>query len=162
MILSKSRSSTVNVEKFVKHIKTRASVGKLLWQYQGNEIQKSKEGIGRSKIQKIYEPTRNKGLIRILKKNWITVYLIDEFKASSKFPNCEEDLETFETIINPCPYNRATFWLIRCKNSKCLAKESKRKSWNRDLAAVLNFRKILINLRNTTKHPDIFFQKTRI
>ncbi|KAI8641377.1 hypothetical protein BD408DRAFT_418184, partial [Parasitella parasitica] len=33
--------------------------------------------------------------------------------------------------------------------------------WNRDLAAVLNFRKILISLRETGRRPTIFSRQQR-
>ncbi|KAI9254399.1 hypothetical protein EDC94DRAFT_524544, partial [Helicostylum pulchrum] len=33
------------------------------------------------------------------------------------------------------------------------------KLWNRDLAAVLNFRKILVSLRETSRRPEIFTRK---
>ncbi|KAI9485868.1 MAG: hypothetical protein EXX96DRAFT_546823, partial [Benjaminiella poitrasii] len=36
---------------------------------------------------KFQEPTRNKGFIRILKKNEFTVYLINEYKTSSHCPH---------------------------------------------------------------------------
>ncbi|RCH90917.1 hypothetical protein CU097_009508 [Rhizopus azygosporus] len=112
-----------------------------------------------------HEPTRNKGLIRMLKKNGLTVHLIDEFKTSSKCPNCEDDLKTLKTVINPRPYRRVDMptvkchGLLRCKNPKCSPNGSKRKLWNRDLATALNFRKILISLRETSKRPKIFMRK---
>ena len=42
-LLSKMQSSTVDLDTFVKYIKTRASVNKILGQYYGNETQKSEE-----------------------------------------------------------------------------------------------------------------------
>ncbi|KAG1137651.1 hypothetical protein G6F37_011068 [Rhizopus arrhizus] len=38
---------------------------------------------------KYQEPTRSKGLIRMLKKNGFVVYLINEYKTSSHCPTCE-------------------------------------------------------------------------
>ncbi|KAG1162954.1 hypothetical protein G6F37_001678 [Rhizopus arrhizus] len=55
---------------------------------------------------KYQEPTRNKGLIRMLKKNGFVVYLINEYKTSSHCPTCENDLEKFKTVPNPRPYQR--------------------------------------------------------
>ncbi|RCH84808.1 hypothetical protein CU097_002788 [Rhizopus azygosporus] len=63
---------------------------------------------------KFHEPTRNKGLIRMLKKNGLTVHLIDEFKTFSKCSNCEDDLETFKTVINPHPYRRVDMLTVKC------------------------------------------------
>ncbi|KAG1137072.1 hypothetical protein G6F37_013602 [Rhizopus arrhizus] len=55
---------------------------------------------------KYQEPTRSKGLIRMLKKNGFVVYLINEYKTSSHCPTCENDLEKFKTVPNPRPYQR--------------------------------------------------------
>ncbi|KAG0822352.1 hypothetical protein G6F18_011401 [Rhizopus arrhizus] len=55
---------------------------------------------------KYQEPTRNKGLIRMLKKNGFVVYLINEYKTSSHCPTCENELEKFKTVPNPRPYQR--------------------------------------------------------
>ncbi|KAI9486710.1 MAG: hypothetical protein EXX96DRAFT_627153 [Benjaminiella poitrasii] len=55
---------------------------------------------------KFQEPTRNKGYIRILKKNGFTVYLINERKTSPHCPQCGSALKKFKHIINPCPYRR--------------------------------------------------------
>ncbi|KAI7899012.1 uncharacterized protein BX663DRAFT_546004 [Cokeromyces recurvatus] len=90
------------------------------------------------------------------------VFKIDEYKTSSCCPTCESSLETFKTVANPRPHKRAAkmptvkcHGLLRCKNRNCLlanleqVKEIPRKLWNRDMAAVLNFRKILMSLRET-------------
>ncbi|KAI9256126.1 hypothetical protein EDC94DRAFT_523585, partial [Helicostylum pulchrum] len=80
-------------------------------------------------------------------------------------PNCEDDLENFKTVINPRPYRRITMPTVKChgllryKNPQCLVEESRRKLWNRDLVAVLNFRKILVSLRETSRRPEIFTRK---
>ncbi|RCH96586.1 hypothetical protein CU097_008698 [Rhizopus azygosporus] len=63
---------------------------------------------------KFHEPTRNKGLIRMLKKNGLTVHFIDELKTSSKCPNCEDDLEIFKMVINPRPYRRVDMPTVKC------------------------------------------------
>jgi hypothetical protein len=55
---------------------------------------------------KYQEPTRSKGLIRMLKKNYFVVYLINEYKTSSHCPTCENELEKFKTVPNPRPYQR--------------------------------------------------------
>ncbi|RCH84335.1 hypothetical protein CU098_013730, partial [Rhizopus stolonifer] len=103
-------------------------------------------------------PTRSAGLINMFKKRGLTLYLIDEYKTSSTCPTCEDDIEQkFKTIKNPRPHKRAKnptvkcHGLTRCGNVKCSKNEYK--LWNRDLAAVLNFRKILMSLRETGKRP---------
>ncbi|KAI7898631.1 uncharacterized protein BX663DRAFT_580503 [Cokeromyces recurvatus] len=165
-LLSKTPSSTVDVLKFVDYIKTRSSVENVLNQYYGNETKSSKDLyfpgslfdfrvvlpfrklkcsskifydqndqmlVKRLKKKSGHDailPTRNKDLIRMLKKNGFQVFNIDE-----------------------------------CKNRNCLlanleqVKEIPRKLWNQDMAAVLNFRKILISLRETGKRPDVFSRK---
>ncbi|KAG1325236.1 hypothetical protein G6F63_012245 [Rhizopus arrhizus] len=55
---------------------------------------------------KYQEPTRSKGLIRMLKKNGFVVYLINKYKTSSHYPTCENELEKFKTVPNPRPYQR--------------------------------------------------------
>jgi hypothetical protein len=47
---------------------------------------------------KYQEPTKSKGLIRMLKKNGFVVYLINEYKTTSHYPNCENELEKFKTM----------------------------------------------------------------
>ncbi|KAG1396106.1 hypothetical protein G6F60_009829 [Rhizopus arrhizus] len=55
---------------------------------------------------KYQEPTRSKGLIRMLKKNRFVIYLIDEYKTSPHYLTCENELEKFKTVPNPRPYQR--------------------------------------------------------
>ncbi|KAG0739364.1 hypothetical protein G6F57_015275 [Rhizopus arrhizus] len=55
---------------------------------------------------KYQEPTRSKGLIRMLKKNGFVVYLINEYKTSSHCPTYENVLEKFKTVPNPRLYQR--------------------------------------------------------
>ncbi|KAG1039418.1 hypothetical protein G6F43_012505 [Rhizopus delemar] len=117
---------------------------------------------------KYQEPTRSKGLIRMLKKNGFVVYLINEYKTSSHCPTCENELEKFKTVPNPRPYQRKKKPevlcndLLRCKSLSCLKQQTtgiKRKLWNRDQAAVLNFLKILNSLRKTGERPSLFTRK---
>lgn len=44
------------------------------------------------------EPTRNRGLVHMLKKNGLTVHTINNFKTLSKCPKCEENLEQLKVI----------------------------------------------------------------
>ncbi|KAG2210265.1 hypothetical protein INT47_003250 [Mucor saturninus] len=112
---------------------------------------------------KFQEPTRNKGLIQMLKKNGLTVYLIDEFKTSSHCPDCGDVLEQFKMISNPRSFRRNTMpivkchGLLRCQNTACVTQG--RKFWNRDQAAVLNFKHILFNLREVGERPALFSRK---
>ncbi|CEJ02539.1 hypothetical protein RMCBS344292_16540 [Rhizopus microsporus] len=97
---------------------------------------------------KYQEPTRNKDPIQMLKKkkNGFKVFLIDEYRTPSFCPLCEGRLESFKTERNPRPYKRKTrptvlrHGLQRYTNSGCL-EQLKPRLWNRDLAAVLNFKR---------------------
>ncbi|KAI9362853.1 hypothetical protein BD770DRAFT_407920 [Pilaira anomala] len=60
--------------------------------------------------------------------------------------------------------------IYRCLNQNCLEKQAltekdqeniKYRLWNRDLAAVLNFRKIVTSLRNTSQKPAIFLRSQK-
>ncbi|KAG1137810.1 hypothetical protein G6F37_012511 [Rhizopus arrhizus] len=79
---------------------------------------------------KYQEPTRSKGLIRMLKKNGFVVYLINEYKTSSHCPTCENELEKFKIVANPRPYQRKKKpdvlcnGLLRCKSLSCLKQQT--------------------------------------
>ncbi|KAI8064935.1 hypothetical protein BDF21DRAFT_402350 [Thamnidium elegans] len=97
----------------------------------------------------------------MLRKEGFQVYLLDEYKASSICPSCEHQLQNFKECINPRPYRRSKNPIVKyhgllslyitCVNvldaktgPKTLAEEdTKFRLWNRDLGAVLNFRKNL-------------------
>lgn len=125
---------------------------------------------------KFHEPIKGKGLRNSLRKEGFKVYLLDEFKTSSICPSCENKLATFKECINPRPYRRSTnpkvkcHGLLRCLNQNCLKKQAltekdqkniKYRLWNRDLAAVLNFRKIVFSLRSTSQKPAIFLRSQK-
>ncbi|KAG0765571.1 hypothetical protein G6F24_004317 [Rhizopus arrhizus] len=117
---------------------------------------------------KYREPTRNKGLIRMLKMNRFVVYLINKYKTSSHCPTSENELEKFKNVPNPHPYQRKKNpdvlcnGLLRYKSLSCLKQQTtgiKRRLWNRDQATVLNFLKILNSLRKTGERPSHFTRK---
>ncbi|KAI9260952.1 hypothetical protein EDC94DRAFT_132530 [Helicostylum pulchrum] len=97
-------------------------------------------------------------------KNRFFVYLINEFLTSSLCPLYEASLQTFKTVPNPRPHKRTSMPTVtchrslRCNDNQCFESDNSEKMrlWNRDLAAVLNFRKILFSLRNTGKRPSVF------
>lgn len=112
--------------------------------------------------QKFHEPTRNKGLLKFLRKSGFSIYLIDEYKTSTCCPFCfSSNLEKFKEVQNPRPYQREKHplvkchGLLRCKSESCLA-IGKRRIMNRDTAAVLNFRLILNSLREEGSRPPRF------
>ncbi|KAI7902387.1 uncharacterized protein BX663DRAFT_552310 [Cokeromyces recurvatus] len=95
--------------------------------------------------------------------NDFKVYLVDEFHTSSFCPNYENRLEKFKLIANPRPFQREKMptvfchGLLHCENIHCLNEhEYKRRIWNRDLVATLNFKKILTSLRNNGEKHLLF------
>lgn len=121
---------------------------------------------------KFQEPTKNKGFIKLLKKNGFEVYLMDEFRTSSHCPNCESTLKNFKTVVNPRPYQRRSkpsvkcHGLLRCTNAACYQEEVttsiKHRLWNRDLAAVMNFKKILYYYRRFGQRHPTFKRKSTL
>ncbi|CEG81979.1 hypothetical protein RMATCC62417_16113 [Rhizopus microsporus] len=107
---------------------------------------------------KFHEPIRNKGLIQMLKKSDFDLYLINEYKTSSLCPDCEGKLEKSKIIDNPRPYRRKDMSKVKCNGLLRCKDHSPNKLWNRDLAAVCNFRKILMSLRETGERPSCFGQ----
>ncbi|PIA12816.1 hypothetical protein COEREDRAFT_21657, partial [Coemansia reversa NRRL 1564] len=107
---------------------------------------------------RFHKPIRGKGWRDVLRKHGFTVYLLDEYKTSSLCPARGSGLEKFHKIPNPRPWQRVNKkdvlcnGLLRCKNEYCLKSVAKYKDstrarmWNRDTAAVLNFRHILQSL----------------
>lgn len=102
---------------------------------------------------KFHEPIRNKGLVNMLQKNGFTVLFIDEFKTSSVCPDCEGQLKKFKTVKNPRPFRRNKMSTVICNGLLKCENHSPPKLYNRDLAAVCNFRKILYQLRSTGTRP---------
>ncbi|KAJ2481728.1 hypothetical protein IWW56_001537 [Coemansia sp. RSA 2131] len=140
-------------------------------------------------MTRFHEPIRGKGWRTLLKRAGFDVYLIDEYLTSKTCPNCEERISTFLNVPNPRPFRRTSrpivkcHGLLGCTSQTCMEffdtyeggylgqkkDESegekkgnvKRKLWNRDLAAVLNFRRILFSLRETGTVPLRFQRKTK-
>lgn len=112
--------------------------------------------------QRYHEPIRGKGLRKALKLRGFDVCLIDEYKTSSLCPICHQGIKTFKRSANPRPFRRAeqptvtVHGLLRCNNRTCLESMNDRRLWNRDLAAVLNFRWILRELRTNGTRPARF------
>ncbi|KAI9270016.1 hypothetical protein EDC94DRAFT_334909 [Helicostylum pulchrum] len=121
---------------------------------------------------KYHEPTKGVGIRNMLRKEGFKVYLLDEFKTSSLCPSCKDGttLEKFKEVKNPKPFRRTRnptvtcHGLLRCTNENCLQdnKESlvRRRFYDRDMAATLNFRHILFSLRENGIRPESFVRKT--
>ncbi|KAJ2095300.1 hypothetical protein GGI09_004943 [Coemansia sp. S100] len=105
---------------------------------------------------KYQEPIRGKSWRALYKKYGFKVFLINEFRTSSVCPACNSRLEKFLNVKDP-----------RRKNSPN-ARETvpkydgttKRRRFNRNRVAVVNFRRIVVSLRDTGNIPDIFKPST--
>ncbi|KAI9502950.1 hypothetical protein BX070DRAFT_192307 [Coemansia spiralis] len=121
-------------------------------------------------MSQYHEPIRNKGMRAMLRKHGFQMYLLDENRTPKTCPVCCDGELYVQKVQNPRPFRRATdatdfcHGLLRCSNKKCLESVASDSSasaprphyWNRDLAAVLNFRHILTNLRENSEIPERF------
>ncbi|KAJ2502615.1 hypothetical protein GGH96_000901 [Coemansia sp. RSA 1972] len=139
-------------------------------------------------MTKFHEPIRGKGWRTLLKCAGFDVYLIDEHLTSKTCPLCEKHISTFHKVKNLRLWMRMKRLLVKChgllgcQSQTCmeffdtygnkrgyLGKEEDKKKgeeghikwrlWNWDLAAVLNFRKILFSLWETGTVPTCFQRK---
>ncbi|KAJ1662292.1 hypothetical protein EV178_006013 [Coemansia sp. RSA 1646] len=121
-------------------------------------------------MARYHEPIRGVGLRRILRKKGCQVHLIDEFRTSKACPNCfAGTLKKFLKVPNPRPYQRKKLkevlchGLLKCTNQLCMGPVEvdgvltpRSRMYNRDLAAILNFRHIFHSLRNHGETPERF------
>ncbi|KAJ2502057.1 hypothetical protein GGH96_001458 [Coemansia sp. RSA 1972] len=128
-------------------------------------------------MARFHEPIRGKSWRMLLKRAGFDVYLIKEYLTSKTCPNCNGGLANTRYVPNPRPWMCTKrpmvkcHGLLSCESEKCLEsigkcedesegeKEEVKKWWNRDLAAVLNFRHILFSLRETGIAPARFKRK---
>ncbi|KAJ2525652.1 hypothetical protein EV175_007732 [Coemansia sp. RSA 1933] len=110
---------------------------------------------------------------KMLRQYGFQVYLLDEYRTSKTCPACiKGNLTTFKRVQNPRPYQRREMpevechGLLSCKNENCMepmadgsaASPHRVRLWNRDLAAVLNFRHILNGLHENGARPARFMR----
>ncbi|KAJ2089651.1 hypothetical protein IW138_003249 [Coemansia sp. RSA 986] len=121
-------------------------------------------------MARYHEPIRGVGFQRMLRKKGCRVYLIDEFRTSKACPNClTGTLKKFLKVPNPRPYQRKKMkevlchGLLKCTNEICMGPMEmdgvltpRSRIYNRDLAAVLNFRHIFHGLRDHGETPERF------
>ncbi|KAJ2068083.1 hypothetical protein GGH13_005046 [Coemansia sp. S155-1] len=94
------------------------------------------------------------------------------FRTSCVCPECDKSLETFKTVRNPRPFQRKNHptvtcnGLLRCTNQECLwtvdkyKGSSERRLFNRNEAAVMNFRRIVDSLCETGDIPQALKRST--
>ena len=96
--------------------------------------------------KKYNEPTKGKGLRRLLKKEF-TVYDVHEYNTSKKCVNCHSTTEKFMRRKNKSNDEYLVNGLLRCKNVIC------GKYYDRDLNASLNIRNIVLSHIKKNKRP---------
>lgn len=99
---------------------------------------------------KFKEPIKGKGIRTLFRKAGFNTYLVDEFRTSCRYSNCEIGICSKMMIReNPRPFrtgNILVHGLICCKN--------KRGYWNRDVNGVTNIYKIAYNAINNIERPN--------
>ncbi|KAL0074264.1 hypothetical protein F4703DRAFT_1745221, partial [Phycomyces blakesleeanus] len=100
-----------------------------------------------------HKPIKGKILRNLLCKHGFDACLINEYATSRHCPRCcQLSLQTFKQVENPRPYRRTQI-PTRTRHKVM------HRLWNRDLAAVLNFRHIL----NQVSHDDTISERfTRV
>ncbi|KAJ2352545.1 hypothetical protein GGH92_001199 [Coemansia sp. RSA 2673] len=125
-------------------------------------------------MARFHAPIRGRGWRKKFKKFGFPMYLFDEFRTSKTCPGCDGDLHKCKVIDNPRPYRRwqrhLTFChgLLQCSN--CLVKQLddernviyKPRLYNRNLAATLNFRRIIQYYIRKGDIPPVFKHPTRV
>ena len=118
--------------------------------------------------QRYHAPQKGIGMRKMLRKKGFDVTVIDEYKTSKICPCChKESLENFLVRQNPRPYRRTenptvtVHGLLRCTTEDCLeaVDRTRRRLWNRDLVATLNFRHIIHGHVFEEGRPERFCRK---
>jgi hypothetical protein len=97
-------------------------------------------------------PTLGVGILDELHRQGFRIVMVDEFCTSSRCPDCTQAIKPFRKRKSPRPWRRhlgrqMVHGLLRCTSDACRL-QGQYKLWNRDLAAVLNFRIIYNSLEN--------------
>ncbi|KAJ2518852.1 hypothetical protein H4217_003059 [Coemansia sp. RSA 1939] len=118
-------------------------------------------------MSKFHEPIKGIGLRRFFQRHGFRLLMLREAFTSTWCPHCEDGrLEKCKWVPNPRPWMYKRYptvmchGLLRCPNPTCLDENGKetgrRRHYNRDLAAVLNFRLIAESLAEGKGIPERF------
>ncbi|KAJ1785968.1 hypothetical protein LPJ59_006027, partial [Coemansia sp. RSA 2399] len=127
-------------------------------------------------MTRFHQPIRSIGMRRMMRRHKLKVVLIDEYCTSKTCPACDGILEKFHKVPNLRPFRARRRpevlcnGLLRCVSKECITwatQNSGRKArepewvadgryWNRDMVAVLNFRRIVHSLIATRSIPKPF------
>lgn len=103
------------------------------------------------RTMKFQVSTKTKGWREFFRRNHIKCYLIDEYKTSSRCPDCEEEVDYVRERLSPRPHRAAKGQIDRvhgllgctsfqcCKQSWTLENGRRYRYWNRDQLGVSNF-----------------------
>ncbi|KAJ2258268.1 hypothetical protein GGI13_000653 [Coemansia sp. RSA 455] len=117
-----------------------------------------------------HAPIRGRGWRTKFKKFGFPTYLFDEYRTSKICPNCDGELEKFKWIRNPRPYQRQRTPRVLCHGLlQCQICRYERTNgdnetisepcvFNRDMAAVLNFRRIVKYYIEHGNVPEVFWR----
>ncbi|KAJ2100006.1 hypothetical protein GGI09_002492 [Coemansia sp. S100] len=125
-------------------------------------------------MARFHAPIRGCGWCKKFKCFGLPTYLFDEFRTSKTCPGCDGDLLRCKVIDNPWPYRRWQRHLTSCHGllqcSNCLVQQLddernviyKPRLYNRNLAATLNFRRIIQYIIRKGDIPPVFKHPTRV
>ncbi|KAJ2259546.1 hypothetical protein GGI01_003572 [Coemansia sp. RSA 376] len=120
-----------------------------------------------------HAPIRDRSWRTKFKKFGFPTYLFDEYRTSKICPKCDGELEKFKWIRNPRPYQRQRnprvlcHGLLQCEISRYERTNGDNETisepcvFNRDMAAVLNFRRIIKYYIEHGDAPEVFWRNER-
>ena len=106
------------------------------------------------------QPTKHKGFLTLFKKNHMKRFLLDEYKTSSVCPYCEQALvKNIKKRQSAKPWRKGQMenvhGLLGCNNPKCKKQDWTYRYWNRDMASVINFHRIVEGICDSGERPKI-------
>ncbi|KAJ2258857.1 hypothetical protein GGI13_000343 [Coemansia sp. RSA 455] len=120
-----------------------------------------------------HAPIRGRSWHKMFKKFVFPTYLFDEYRSSKICPKCDGELGKFKWIRNPRPYRRLRnprvlcHGLLQCQICRYERTNGDNETisepcvFNRDMAAVLNFRRIVKYYIEHGDVPEVFWRNER-
>jgi len=101
-----------------------------------------------TRSMRFHPPTKGVGLRYTLYRLGFRLLLLNEYNTSTSCPDCFSRTHSFRDRKSRRPWRRhlppqRVHGLLECRHERCVAEcNGRSKKWNRDLLAVLNFRRI--------------------
>ena len=101
-----------------------------------------------TRSMRFHPPTKGVGLRYTLHRLGFRLLLLNEYNTSTSCPDCFSPTHSFRDRKSRRPWRRhlppqRVHGLLECRHERCVAEcNGQSKKWNRDLLAVLNFRRI--------------------